>query len=76
MEKIIISIIISSLLTFVMYLDSIAANYNRTKAYFVKLFIFSFVICFGVNYIIKKGNLLKKRKLMGGGDILTGLPDF
>tara|TARA_B110000977_G_scaffold157448_1_gene200526 strand:- start:1734 stop:1913 length:180 start_codon:yes stop_codon:yes gene_type:complete len=59
-----------------MYLDSIAANYNRTKAYFVKLFIFSFVICFGVNYIIKKGNLLKKRKLMGGGDILTGLPDF
>tara|TARA_B110000858_G_C17568144_1_gene365580 strand:+ start:242 stop:472 length:231 start_codon:yes stop_codon:yes gene_type:complete len=76
MEKIIISIIISSLITFIMYLDSVAANYNRTKAYFVKLFIFSFIICFGVNYFIRKGNLIKRSKLIGGGEVMTGLPTF
>ena len=59
-----------------MYLDSLAANYHRTKAYFVKLFVFSFVICFGVNYFISKGNLIKKRKIMSGGEVLTGLPTF
>ena len=59
-----------------MYLDGLAANYHRTKAYFVKLFMFSFIICFSVNYFISKGNLIKKTKIMSGGDVHTGLPNF
>ena len=59
-----------------MYLDSVAANYNRTKAYFVKLFVFSFIVCVGVHFFIKKGNFIKATKIMSGGGIDTGLPNF
>ena len=38
MEYLIIAIIISSLVTLVMYLDGKVCDYNRTKGYFVKLF--------------------------------------
>ena len=80
MEYLIIAIIISSLVTLVMYLDGKVCDYNRTKGYFIKLFVFTFIITTIVYYMIRKG---KQLKLMMGGNnvnhvdnVYTNIPKF
>ena len=80
MEYLIIAIIISSLVTLVMYLDGKVCDYNRTKGYFIKLFVFTFIITTIINYMIRRG---KQLKLMMGGNnmnrvdnVYTNMPKF
>ena len=77
MEYLIIAALVASLLTGVMYLDARVSSYRRTKGYFIKLFIASFVVTASVNYMVSKGNALKERfRAMPPVGIDPGRPNF
>ena len=72
---------IATLVTIVMYLDAMVCGYDKSKAYFFKLFIFTFISAGVVCYLIRKGYQIKS--MLGGynpsissQNINPGLPNF
>ena len=82
MWSILTALLTAIVVTAVMYLDGLVCKYYRTKGYFVKLFVFTFLSCYGVCYIFNKNRLTVGSRPMFGGyhqpmeTIHTGMPRF
>lgn len=79
MQDILISLLTALIVVGVMYLDGLVCQYNRSKGYFVKLFVFTFLSCYGVCYLFHKHRM--SRVMYGGyqrpiDTIHTGMPRF
>ena len=80
MEFLIIAFLIALLVTIIMYLDTMVCGYDKSKPYFLKLFIFTFISAAGSCYLIRKGYQIKS--MLGGygnvpsQNINPGLPNF
>ncbi len=79
MQNILISLLTAAIVVGIMYLDGMVCQYNRSKGYFVKLFVFTFLSCYGVCYLFHKNRMY--RGMFGGYNrplesIHTGMPRF
>tara|TARA_B100000780_G_scaffold250841_1_gene197150 strand:+ start:253 stop:495 length:243 start_codon:yes stop_codon:yes gene_type:complete len=80
MEFLIIAFLIALMVTITMYLDTIVCGYDKSKAYFIKLFTFTFISATTVCYLIRRGYQIKS--MLGGygnvpsQNINPGLPNF